>query len=91
MCVCVAFNGGGVWGAAAGAVAVCVRSRQYAPYSAYNDRSGLPRTRVHRPQYGGGFVHPRTYGPGGCWLRAWRVMLAHHGNTVRRLAAPHGC
>ena len=35
-------------------VCVCVRSRPNAPPGpAYNDRFGLPRTRVHRPQYGG--------------------------------------
>ena len=54
---------------------VCVNSRPNAPpYSAYYDRSGLPRARVHQPQYGGGFVHPVRTDRGCCWWRwGWRA------------------
>ena len=66
-------------------VCVCagVNSRPNAPpYSAYYDRSGLSRARVHQPQYGGGFVRPvRT--DRGCWWRAWGVVRSHDGITAR--------
>ena len=60
-------------------VCVCVFDRGWyaPPYSTYIGRSGLPRTRVHRPQYGGGFVHPVVQ-TGLCRWWAWGFGLSPH-------------
>ena len=75
-------------------VCVCVITRPNAPlYSAYYNRSGLPRIRVHQLQNRGGFVHPfvrtgRVRVANGGGLTVWRAwgscypLIAHKGPEI---------